>query len=106
MPAQTRLMGEAAGAWYWFVLSALAVWRITHCLHLEHGPWGVLSRARALAAQLRLGDLFTCFYCLSLWTAAPVAFWLAAGWPGRIIGWLSLSASAVLIELRAGGAPP
>lgn len=97
-------MGEAPGSWHWLVLSALAVWRVTHCLHVEHGPWGILARIRAWAARLHLGDLFACFYCLSLWTAAPVAFWMADGWPARIVSWLALSASAVLIEVRILGA--
>ncbi len=99
-------MGEPAGSWYWLVLSVLAVWRITHCLHVEHGPWGVLTRTRALAARVHFGDLFACFYCLSLWTAAPVSFWLAVSWPGRIVCWLALSGCAVIIELRAVGTTP
>ena len=100
------MSSEFASPWYWLVLDVLAVWRATHCLHIEHGPWGVLARARALAARFGLQELFACFYCLSLWTAVPFAFVLAESWPRRIIAWLALSAGAVLLELVAIGPPP
>jgi hypothetical protein len=92
--------------WYWFALGVLAVWRITHLLHVEHGPWGSVARGRAVASRLGLGELVSCFFCLSLWTAAPAALWLASGWPERIATWLGLSAGAILIEVRGLGAPP
>jgi hypothetical protein len=84
----------------WFVVGVLAVWRVTHLLHLEHGPWGVLSRARAAADRIGLGGFVHCFFCLSLWVALPVAMWLAPAWPGRVVLWLALSAGAILIEVR------
>jgi hypothetical protein len=93
-------------AWYWFVLGVLAVWRITHLLHVEHGPFGLLARGRAQAARLGLGELVDCFYCLSLWTAVPAAWWLASTWPERVLTWLALSAGALLIEVRGFGGPP
>ena len=31
------------GRTLWFVLGVLAVWRMTHLLHLERGPWGVIG---------------------------------------------------------------
>ena len=82
------------------MLGVLAVWRMTHLLHLEHGPWGVIARGRTAAERLGLGDLVHCFFCLSLWVAAPVAWCLATSWPGRAIAWLALSAGAILIEVK------
>ena len=38
---------------YWLALGILAVWRVTHLLHAEDGPWDVLYRLRR-----RLGDGF------------------------------------------------
>ena len=89
-----------------FVLGVLAVWRMTHLLHLEHGPWGVFARVRAAAERVGAGDLVHCFFCLSLWVALPAAWWLAATWPGRVVAWLALSAGAILIEVRVLGMPP
>jgi len=84
----------------WFVLGILAVWRLTHLVHLERGPWGVVARARGAAERLGAGSLVHCFFCLSLWIALPVACWFASTWPGRAIAWLALSAAAILIEVR------
>ena len=89
----------------WFVFGVLAVWRMTHLLHLEHGPWGVVARARAAAGRLGLGDVFECFYCLSLWVAIPAAGWLGRTWPECIIAWLAISAGAILVEVRGVGSP-
>jgi hypothetical protein len=100
------MAGELGSPWYWFVLAVLAVWRVTHLLHVEHGPWGVLTRLRGGADRVGLGDLFACFYCLSLWIAAPTAWWLASTWSGRLVAWLALSAGAILIEVRGIGSPP
>jgi hypothetical protein len=82
----------------WFVLGVLAVWRMTHMLHLERGPWGSIARARAAADRAGLGGVVKCFFCLSLWLALPVAWWMASTWPPRVITWLALSAGAILIE--------
>lgn len=89
--------------WYWLLLGVLAVWRMTHLLHVEHGPWGVLFKIRTLALRVGAGSVFDCFYCLSLWMAAPVAWWLADAWLARGVTWLALSAGAVLIEVRVLG---
>jgi hypothetical protein len=101
-----RLTSDDGSHWYWFGLGVLAVWRVTHLLHVEHGPWGLFACIRTAALRLGLGDLFACFYCLSLWTAAPAAWWLASSWQGRLLAWLALSAGAILIEVRGIGAPP
>lgn len=85
--------------WYEFVLGVLAVWRVTHLLHLEYGPFGVIAKARAITTRLSLGNLMDCFYCLSFWTALPVAAWLGANWPERVVIWLACSAGAILIEV-------
>jgi len=88
---------------YWFVLGALAVWRVTHLLWAEDGPWDVLANLRQLAGKSFLGKLLDCFYCLSLWVAAPLAWWLAQGWRHGLLLWLALSAGAILLERAAGG---
>ena len=50
------------------------------------------------------GGLLDCFYCLSEWFSAPLAFYLAHGWPHRVVLWLALSGAACLLE-RATGMP-
>jgi hypothetical protein len=83
---------------YRLILALLAVWRITHLLQAEDGPWDVIVRLRRIAGNSFWGKLLDCFYCLSLWVAAPLAFLLSRGWWERALLWPSLSAGACLLE--------
>ncbi len=83
---------------YWFLLGALAVWRITHLLNAEDGPADVLVRLRRLAGTGFWGGLLDCFYCLSLWVAAPLVFVLAENGMERLLLWPALSAAAIILE--------
>ena len=98
-------MASPQGAWYELALGVLAAWRVTHLLHAEHGPCGLLARVRAAATRLGLGEAFSCFYCLSVWTAAPIAVLVAPTWRLRALAWLALSAGSILLEVRVLGGP-
>lgn len=92
---------------YALLLGALAVWRITHLLQAEDGPWDVVVRLRAWAGDSPVGRAMDCFYCLSLWIALPCALLLGAagaGWLEQLLLWPALSAAAILLE-RATGQP-
>lgn len=93
-------------SFYWMVLGILSVWRITHLLNAEDGPWKVFVRLRQLAGSGFLGDLLDCFYCLSLWVSMPVAFSLANGWRERLMLWPALSGAAILLERMQKPSPP
>jgi hypothetical protein len=84
--------------YYWLILGILAVWRITHLLHVEHGPWNLIERLRSLAAAGFWHGLLGCFYCLSLWVAVPFALLLGEAWRERLLLWPALSAGAILLE--------
>ncbi|MEO8131915.1 MAG: DUF1360 domain-containing protein, partial [Bryobacteraceae bacterium] len=81
----------------WFLICVLSVWRITHLLSTEDGPFKCIYKLRRFihagpvpvsalpmgrAARMRavLAELLDCFYCLSLWIAAPFALLLGRGW--------------------------
>jgi hypothetical protein len=104
-----------------FVLCALAIWRLTHILVAEDGPWNVVVRLRARLGDGELGRAMDCFYCASFWMAMPFAFvaegalvrhaisWLKGmpvpPWPdfaGHVLSWIlfwvALSAAASLLE--------
>lgn len=83
---------------YWFVLGTLGVWRIVHLLNAEDGPWDLLVRLRRLAGDGFWGGLLDCFYCLSLWIAAPFAYFLGEGWREKLLLWPALSGAAILLE--------
>jgi hypothetical protein len=83
---------------YWFTLGVLSVWRITHLLHAEDGPWNFVVRIRQSAGTGFWASVMDCFYCLSLWIAAPMAYFIGSRWFERFLLWLALSAGAILLE--------
>ena len=84
--------------WLRCALATLAVWRVTHLLAAEDGPGDLLVRLRRRLRDSWAGQLMDCFYCLSLWTAAPLAFWVAVSPLDILVGWLALSGGACLLE--------
>lgn len=88
---------------YYLILGILAVWRITHLLNAEDGPWDLFVRFRGLFGHGFWGSLLDCFYCLSLWIAAPFAYWLGNDWKERVLLWPALSAGAILAERLTDG---
>lgn len=90
--------------WLRFVLAVLATWRITHGLAREDGPGDVVARLRARLGDGFTGQLMDCFYCLSLWVAAPLAFFVGREPIDVILAWLALSGGACLLE-RVGQDP-
>jgi hypothetical protein len=83
---------------YSFLLGALAVWRITHLFNAEDGPWDLLVKFRRALGTGMAGGLLDCFYCLSLWVSAPIAYWVGQGWEERLLLWPALSGAAILLE--------
>lgn len=96
--------GIPAGAW-WLAMAVLSVWRITHLLWGEDGPGRVLVGLRRLAGDGFFGSLMDCFYCLSLWVAAPFAYGLGGSWGERGLLWTALSGGAILLERATASQP-
>ena len=88
--------------WLRCVLAALAVWRISHLLAHEDGPWEVVAILRERLGSSLWGKLLDCFKCLSLWVAAPFVFFVGGTWPEKTVTWLALSGAAILIQERLG----
>jgi hypothetical protein len=72
-----------------FALAALATWRVTHLLAREDGPFDAVFRLRARLGSGALGELADCFYCLSVWVAAPFALAVARRPRELPLTWLS-----------------
>jgi hypothetical protein len=81
-----------------FVLVSLAVWRVTHLLAEEDGPGDVVVWLRARLGDSIAGRAMDCFFCLSLWIAAPFAVLLAGDVLTWGLMWLALSGAACLLE--------
>jgi hypothetical protein len=88
---------------YWLVLGVLATWRITHLLQAEDGPWEVIVSLRRAAGSCFVGRLLDCFYCLTVWIAAPLALWIGDSWRERVLLWPTLSAGAILLQCVTEG---
>jgi len=90
-----------------FILCALAVWRLTHLLSKEDGPFDIIYLLRKQLGQGFFGNLLDCFYCLSLWIAIAPALWLGINWKEKTVYWLALSAVACLLEkITSRNEPP
>lgn len=85
-----------------FALCSLAVWRMTHLIVAEDGPWDFVVRFRAFLGDSMAGHAMDCFYCSSLWISIPVAVILARDVAEGILFWLALSGAASLLEQAAG----
>lgn len=86
-----------------FVLCVLALWRVTHLLAEEDGPWDLIARFRSLLGESFLGRLMDCFYCLSLWLSLPLAIGLSNHWIALLLQWQALSGAACLLEKLTSG---
>jgi hypothetical protein len=95
---------------YWLTLAILAVWRITHLLQAEDGPWDLVARLRRSVGDGIAGQVLDCFYCLSLWIAVPFAWLVGESWKERLLLWPALSGAAVLLQRvtdrRSAATPP
>jgi len=95
-----------------WLIASFAVWRLTHLLYAEEGPWDLARAWRARLAAGPLARAVDCFNCLSLWVALPFAAWVAAlagHWLVVFAAWPALSGAAILIERlieRTQPAPP
>jgi hypothetical protein len=83
---------------YWLILGILGVWRLTHLLHAEDGPWNLLTRFRQAFGVASLGHLLDCFYCLSIWVAIPFAWVLGQSWKENLLLWPALSGAAIVLQ--------
>ncbi|HWK06658.1 MAG TPA: hypothetical protein VNS58_23645 [Puia sp.] len=81
-----------------FVIVSLAIWRITHLLSKEDGPFEIIFRLRKLAGEGVWGQLMDCFYCLSIWISLPFACWTGSSISEKLLFWMAYSGLACLLE--------
>ena len=79
-------------------LGVLGVWRVTHLLHAEVGPWQLVVTLRRWLDTGVMGQAMDCFDCLSLWIAAPAAFLIGDTWWQRALLWPALSGGAMVLN--------
>jgi hypothetical protein len=81
-----------------FGLAVLAVWRLTHLISSEAGPFDLFARLRRSLAGTQAGNMIDCPFCLSMWIAIPGAVFLQVPLLESVVAWLALSGAVCLIE--------
>lgn len=81
----------------YFVL-VIIVWRLTHLISAEDGPFDLIFKLRKLAGNSFFGKLMDCFYCLSIWIGFFVAIYQTRAAEEVIILTLYYSGAALIIE--------
>jgi hypothetical protein len=56
-----------------YLLFVIIVWRVTHLLRAEDGPFDLLLKIRKILGKSVIGSLVGCFYCLSIWVGLAAA---------------------------------
>lgn len=84
--------------WPKVFLAILSTWRVTHLVVHEDGPWDLIARLRKVLGSSWLGQLMDCFYCLSLWVAAPAALFVCGSRLEILFVWLAVSGGACILE--------
>lgn len=83
---------------FFFVLTTLAVWRITHLLAKEDGPFDIIFLIRKKTGSGFFGRLLDCFYCVSIWVALPFGLLQHVSLPMKLLYWAALSGGACILE--------
>ena len=88
-----------------FAVASFATWRLAHLLAEEDGPLEVVVRLREGAGETWLGELMDCFYCLSVWIAAPFALLVSRRKRDLPTLWLGISGAACILEQATSARP-
>ena len=81
-----------------FIIISLAIWRITHLVSKEDGPFNIIYRVRKAAGAGLIGDLLDCFYCLSIWVSLPFALGTGTTVKDKLLLWMAYSGLACFGE--------
>lgn len=87
------------------LIDFLVVWRLTHLLNKEDGPFDLIFRFKQGLVQHRHRQLFklvTCFYCLSVWVGLAIAILESGLHKSAIPYGIALSGLAILAQNFTG----
>lgn len=81
-----------------YVVMVVVVWRATHLISIEDGPFDLIFKLRSWLGDSFFGKLMDCFYCLSSW----IGLFLACIFGNSVFSVCILtfyySGSAILLE--------
>ncbi|HKR04937.1 MAG TPA: DUF1360 domain-containing protein [Bacteroidia bacterium] len=81
----------------YFIL-VIVVWRLTHLISLEDGPFDLIIKLRKAFGNSFFGKLMDCFYCLSIWIGFGIAFFTGKSLEEIILLTLYYSGASLIVE--------
>jgi hypothetical protein len=81
-----------------YIVLAVVVWRLTHLVGTEDGPFDSIIKLRKAAGDSFLGKLMDCFYCLSIWIGLLAASYSSSNFNELILFTLYYSGAAIVLE--------
>jgi len=81
----------------YFIL-VIVVWRLTHLISKEDGPFDLIINLRKLLGSSFWGKLMDCFYCLSMWIGLVAAWYSGEDLKEIILLCFYYSGISILIE--------
>lgn len=81
-----------------YVIVVIVVWRLTHLISSEDGPFDLIIKIRKMAGTTFFGALMDCFYCLSIWIGLLCACFIFGEWHEIVVLTLYYSGASILIE--------
>jgi hypothetical protein len=81
-----------------YLLIVIVVWRLTHLITSEDGPFDLIIKLRKLLGNSFFGKLMDCFYCLSIWIGLLCAIYEGDHVMEIIILTLYYSGASLLLE--------
>jgi hypothetical protein len=81
-----------------YLILVIVVWRITHLISAEDGPFDMIIKIRKLVGNSFFGKLMDCFYCLSIWVGFACACFVTLEFKEILILTLFYSGASILLE--------
>jgi hypothetical protein len=81
-----------------YLIVVIVVWRLTHLISSEDGPFDLIIKIRKMVGNTFFGRLMDCFYCLSIWIGLLCACFVSGCWQEIIILTLYYSGASILLE--------
>lgn len=89
--------------WFSFILALLAVYRVSHLLTQEDGPFDLFSTLREKLGQATwVGRGAACLLCVSFWLSALPAFYLARTYVEFALYWGGIAGGVLVIRKYLG----
>ncbi len=81
-----------------YFVMVIVVWRLTHLISTEDGPFDLIIKIRKLMGSSIIGKLMDCFYCLSIWIGFFIALYASENLAEIIILTFYYSGASILLE--------